>query len=226
VAAVARLERLDSAPDLSERVYRQLLTAICEGRLPPGARLRQEELAASLDVSRQPIHHALRLLKKDGLAIDAGRRGLLVAPLESRHVEQLYQVRAVLDGLAARQTARSGRRLDPSLIAAGRKAFAERSVGDMIAADMRFHEAIYAASGNPLIAESAGRHWHHIARAMGAFLGRSGARAPVWDEHEAILAAINRGDVEQAEALARGHCEAAGASLAAQVRSHFEEAFA
>jgi DNA-binding GntR family transcriptional regulator len=89
---------------------------------------------------------------------------------------------------------------------------------------MRFHEAICAASGNPLIAESAGRHWHHIARAMGAFLRRSNPRAPVW--HEAILAAINRGDAERAEALARGHCEAAGKSLATQVRSHFEEAFA
>ena len=221
-----RLERIDTSPDRSERVYRQLLSAICEGRLPPGARLRQEELAASLDVSRQPVHHALRLLKKDGLAIDAGRRGLVVAPLESRHVEQLYQVRAVLDGLAAKQAALSGRRLDPSLIAAGRKAFADRDVSDMIAADMRFHEAIYAASGNPLIGESAGRHWHHIARAMGAFLRRSDPRAPVWDEHEAILVAINRGDPERAEALARGHCEAAGTSLAAQVRSHFEEAFA
>jgi DNA-binding GntR family transcriptional regulator len=60
---------------------------------------------------------------------------------------------------------------------------------------------------------------------MGAFLGRSGARAPVWDEHEAILMAINRGDVERAEALARGLCEAAGASLSAQVRSHLEEEF-
>jgi DNA-binding GntR family transcriptional regulator len=221
-----KLERIDAPPDLSERVYRQLLGAICEGRLPPGARLRQEELAASLDVSRQPVHHALRLLKKDGLAIDAGRRGLLVAPLEARHVEQLYQVRGVLDGLAAKQAARAGRRVDSALIAAGRRAFAGRDVGAMIAADMRFHEAIYAASGNPLIAESAGRHWHHIARAMGAFLRRSGPRAPVWDEHEAILAAIDRGDAEGAEALARGHCEAAGSSLAAHMRSHVEEAFA
>jgi DNA-binding GntR family transcriptional regulator len=221
-----KLERIDTAPDRSERVYRQLLRAICEGRLPPGARLRQEELAESLDVSRQPVHQALRLLKRDGLAIDAGRRGLLVAPLEARHVEQLYQVRGVLDGLAAKHAALSGGRLDPSLITAGRKAFADRNVGAMIAADMRFHEAIYAASGNPLIAESAGRHWHHIARAMGAFLRRSGPRAPVWDEHEAILMAVSRGDAERAEALARGHCEAAGTNLAAHMRSHVEEAFA
>jgi DNA-binding GntR family transcriptional regulator len=61
---------------------------------------------------------------------------------------------------------------------------------------------------------------------MGAFLGRSGPRAPVWHEHEAILMAINRGHVERTEALARGHCEAVGASLAASVRSHLEEGFA
>lgn len=109
---------------------------------------------------------------------------------------------------------------------AGRQAFAERNVGDMIAADMRFHEAIDAASGNPLIAESAGRPWQHVARAMVASLRRSDPRAPVWDEHEAILMAINGPDPERAEALDRGHCEAASTSLAAQVRSRVEEAFA
>ena len=74
------LQGIESAPDLTEQVYQRLLDAICSGELAPGTRLTQEELAASLSVSRQPVLQALRLLKRDGVVIDAGRRGLIVAP--------------------------------------------------------------------------------------------------------------------------------------------------
>ena len=99
------LRRIDFAPDLTEQVYERLLEAICSGELAPQTRLTQQELAASLDVSRQPVLQALRMLRKDGFVIDAGRRGLMVAPLDPRVIEQTYQVRAVLDGLAAREAA-------------------------------------------------------------------------------------------------------------------------
>ena len=72
---MASLSQIASTPDLTEQVYQRLLYAICDGELAPGARLTQEELAAALGVSRQPILQALRLLKKDGFVSDAGRRG-------------------------------------------------------------------------------------------------------------------------------------------------------
>src|SRR5262245_59621362 len=122
-------ERIDSRPELSQQVYQQLLAAICEGRLAPGARVTQEELVESLNVSRQPVHQALRLLKNDGFVVDAGRRGLMVAPLDGDALEQLYQVRGVLDGLAARLAAQSGKQLEPALIARGRKVAAAGRVG-------------------------------------------------------------------------------------------------
>ena len=80
---MASLSRIAFTPDLTEQVYQRLLHAICDGELAPGARLTQEELAATLGVSRQPVLQALRLLKKDGFVSDAGRRGLRVAPLEA-----------------------------------------------------------------------------------------------------------------------------------------------
>jgi DNA-binding GntR family transcriptional regulator len=213
------LQSVDGRPDLSEQVYRQLLSAICEAKLAPGARVTQDELAVSLNVSRQPVHQALRRLKNEGFLVDAGRRGLRVAPLDSASLEQLYQVRAVLDGLAARLAAASGTRLDRSLIAEGRKAARGAQVAAMIEADMQFHQRIYAAAGNPFIAETAGRHWQHIARAMGAILAPESMRASVWDEHQAILAAINEGDVAKAEMLARRHCDAAGKNLSTQLQA-------
>ena len=62
----------------------------------------------------------------------------------------------------------------------------------MIEADIAFHNAIYAASGNPLIERSAQLHWRHLRRVMGAVLQQSRQREAVWDEHEAIAKAIAR----------------------------------
>jgi DNA-binding GntR family transcriptional regulator len=218
------IRRIEFAPDLTEQVHQQLLDAICDGALAPGARLTQEELAASLGVSRQPVLQALRMLKRDGFVIDAGRRGLMVAPLDARAIAQVYEVRAVLDGLAARQAALARAKLDEGTIAEGRKAVSGQRVGPMIDADLKFHHLIYAASGNPFIAEAAGRHWRHIRRAMGAVLQAAGVRAVVWDEHEAILEAINRGEAERAERLARDHGESAGNNLAAELTRHVRQA--
>jgi DNA-binding GntR family transcriptional regulator len=214
---MASLSRIAFAPDLTEQVYQRLLHAICDGELAPGARLTQEELAAALGVSRQPVLQALRLLKNDGFVSDAGRRGLRVAALEAQAIIQVYEVRAVLDGLAARRAALAKAQLDPTVIAEGRMAAAGQRVGPMIDADMKFHHLIYAASGNPLIAETAKHHWPHIRRAMGAVLQTVGLRRPVWDEHEAILQAINGGHADRAEQLARQHCEHAGDHIAAQL---------
>jgi DNA-binding GntR family transcriptional regulator len=122
--------------------------------------------------------------------------------------------------VAARRAALAGAKLDPKLIAEGRKAAAGKRVAPMIDADMRFHRLIYAASGNALIEQAAGLHWGHIRRAMGAVLQSAGVRAIVWDEHEAILQAINRGDAAAAERLAREHGDSAGRNLAAQLDVH------
>jgi len=217
---MASLSRIASTPDLTEQVYQRLLYAICDGELVPGARLTQEDLAATLGVSRQPVLQALRLLKKEGFVSDTGRRGLRVAPLEAQAITQVYEVRAVLDGLAARRAAQASTQLDPTIILEGRRAAAGQRIGSMIDADMQFHHLIYAASGNPLIAETSNHHWPHIRRAMGAVLQTVGVRRPVWDEHEAILQAINCGDADLAERLARENCSRASDHIATQLTRH------
>jgi DNA-binding GntR family transcriptional regulator len=217
---MASLSRITSTPDLTEQVYQRLLYAICDGELAPGARLTQEELAATLGVSRQPVLQALRLLKKEGFVSDAGRRGLRVAPLEAPAITQVYEVRAVLDGLAARRAAQANAQLDSTIILEGRRVATGPRIGAMIDADMQFHHLIYAASGNPFIAETANHHWPHIRRAMGAVLHTVGLRRPVWDEHEALLQAINGGDADLAERLAREHCARASAHIATQLTRH------
>lgn len=203
------LNQLDTSPDLVDRTYSALLEAISEGSLAPGQRLTQDQLATQLAVSRQPVLQALRLLKQDGLVLDAPGRGVQVAPLDAPGIAAVYQVRGALDALAAGLAARQRRMLDPKLIERGRKAAQGRNVQAMIEADAAFHNAVYAAAGNPLIPRSAHLHWAHIRRAMGAVLQASALRESVWDEHEAIARAIADGDAGLAEHLMREHDERA-----------------
>ncbi|HUG25675.1 GntR family transcriptional regulator [Piscinibacter sp.] len=213
----AQLVKLDTTPDLVERVYRALLDAIVDGSLPSGARLTQEEIAGQLAVSRQPVLQALRMLKSDGLVLDAPGRGVLVAPLDGAWIASVYEVRAALDVLAARLAAQRRAALDPDLIERGRKAARGRNVRALIDADVAFHNAVYAASGNPLIEQSAHVHWRHVRRAMGAVLQKSTLRTTVWDEHEAIAQAIGRGDAERAARLMSGHDQRASEHMSREL---------
>ena len=206
MTVTATLVKLESTPDLVERVYRVLHDAISAGTL---ARITQEEVARQLAVSRQPVLQALRRLKDDGLMQDAPGRGLRVAPLEVAWIASVYEVRGALDAMAARLAALQHAVLDPKLLERGRRATRGRYVPAMIEADIDFHNAVYAASDNPLIERSAQLHWSHIRRAMGAVLQKSTLRATVCDEHEAIAAAIAAGDAKAAERLMLAHDQGA-----------------
>ncbi|MEP6824156.1 MAG: GntR family transcriptional regulator [Ramlibacter sp.] len=221
----AQLVKLETAPDLVDQVYTSLLDAICDGSLAPGERITQEDIAERLAVSRQPVLQALRLLKKDGFVHDvnseagagARGRGVLVAPLDAAWMVKVYQVRGALDALAARLAAALRTRIDPKLIEQGRKAARGRNVKAMIDADLAFHSAIYAASGNPLIEQSAAQHWRHLRRVMGAVLQQSKQREALWDEHEAIASAIAAGNGDRAARMIEEHSQHASDNLAARL---------
>lgn len=201
----ATLHRLAAAPDLVDQAYRALVDAISAGVLAPGERFTQEALAERLAVSRQPVLQALRLLKADGLVQDAPGRGLQVAPLDAALIAHVYAVRGALDALAARLAAARRAVMPPALLRAGRAAAQAGDVPALIEADLAFHQALYAASGNPLIQRSAAPHWCQIRRAMGAVLQTGDAPRTVWDQHAAIADAVAAGDAARAADLAQRH---------------------
>jgi DNA-binding GntR family transcriptional regulator len=73
---------------------------IVDRTLPPGHRIRQNELAEQLGVSRQPVSHALHLLHRQGLVAESGRKGFEVTRLDPVRIRQLYEVRGAIDALA------------------------------------------------------------------------------------------------------------------------------
>jgi DNA-binding GntR family transcriptional regulator len=201
---------VQAPPTLVEQVVNAIVSEIVDGALPPNSRLIQDELARAYGVSRQPVQQALLLLRDRGLVREAPGRGLIVSPLDVEFVRNLYEIRAMLDGLAARLAAERGAeraRLEgPTHLEAGRAAVESGSLHEQIEADMRFHAFINELAGNPLIGETTAPHWPYLRRVMGEVL-RDDAQMPqtIFSEHVAILEAVIVGDGARAEALSRDH---------------------
>ena len=217
------MKALSLQPNLVAQVREAILGEIASGHLAPGERIIQEQIAQALGVSRQPVQQALLLLRNEGALRDAPGRGLIVAPLVASEVEHMYDMRAAIEGLAARLAA--GRNAEraatqgPALIEAGRKAVASGSVAKMVAADMRFHQFVYELSGNPLVAPAMASHWTHTQRVMGEVLMRDETPRDIWDQHAAILEAIARGEGDRAEKLARSHISNAASFMVTRMRA-------
>lgn len=217
------MKPITSTPSRAEQVYFAIRDSICDGALEAGTHLVQEDLAARLGVSRQPVQQAMALLKNDGLVLEQGARGLYVAPLDAEATVQRYQIRLSLDQLAARLTAeraaaspefaQSLRVEGQRILDAGDMAVARGSHRDAVANDVEFHSFIYEKSGNPLIAATAEPLWHYLRRVMMAVLSYAERGPIVWDQHHEILAALAEGRVAEAEALVAAHIQGAAAAF-------------
>jgi DNA-binding GntR family transcriptional regulator len=216
------MKALSFAPNLVAQVREAILGEITAGRLAPGERIIQEQIAKSLNVSRQPVQQALLLLRSEGVLKEAPGRGLIVAPLVGDEVQHMYDMRAVIEGLACRlaavHNAERAARQGPALIEAGRKAVASGSVARMVAADMKFHEFIYGLCGNPLVAPAMATHWTHTQRVMGEVLIKDETPRDIWNQHAAILDAIAKGNAAKAETLARSHIAQAADFMVARMQ--------
>ena len=175
----------------------------------------QEQLAARLGVSRQPIQQAMVLLKNDGLVEELGRRGLFVAPLDLNMMQQHYEIRAALDGLAARLAAErasisstiayNSNRIGQATLEAGTAAVNAADIKLMVQRDIEFHQFIYEVSGNPLLKTTTATHWRYLRRVMGDVVRLAEPGPSLWEQHRDILNAILEGDAPASESRAIQH---------------------
>jgi DNA-binding GntR family transcriptional regulator len=222
------LQTLQTSESLIDRAYQELLEAIADGTLLPGQRIRQAELADRLGVSRQPVSHALHLLKRQGLVEETGGKGMRVVCLNPLRVMQLYQVREVVDGLAARIAAQNvaARTADSAELDAlklrrdaGAGFGPTTPIQVLVRADADFHRALYRLSGNPAIEEMTDPLWPHLMRSMATVLREPDYAVLVWrHEHVAILEYILEGDPIRAEGAARDHAATAARRTAERLR--------
>jgi DNA-binding GntR family transcriptional regulator len=216
-------------PSLVDQVTEAIVSEIVDGELPANARLIQDELARAYGVSRQPVQQALLLLRNRGLVREAPGRGLIVAPVDVGFIRNLCQIRAMLDGLAARMAAERGaeraKREGRERLSRGYAAVEGGSLSEKIAADIAFHSFVGELSENPLIGETTSPHWPHLRRVMGEVLrGDESLPRILWDEHAAILDAIIDGDGDRAEKLSREHIARAADIFVARLAAQHEAA--
>jgi DNA-binding GntR family transcriptional regulator len=215
---------VEPTPNLIDQVYARILEAITDRTLPPGHRIRQNELAEQLGVSRQPVSHALHLLHRQGLVAESGRKGFEVTQLDPVRIRQLYEVRGAIDGLAARLAAQrvktdtSGRANLEAALRAGRATDKRTALSALIALDVDFHRAIYRLAGNPAIEEMIAPQWPHMRRSMATVLAELDYRVSAWAEHETIAAHILSGNAKAAEGSALAHAMGAGRMTEASLR--------
>ncbi len=214
-----------------EKVYDRLLEAIISGDLKPGQRVRQAALANRLGVSRQPISHALQLLRYQGFVIDAGKQGVEVAPVDPDYIVHLYRARLPLEAsaaLMAAQRMKEGVALQEHIdalqecVAQGTNALEQGApLSVLVKADSRFHMTLYLLSGNLAIAQMMAGQWPHLMRSMMAVLDDPGVPARAWEEHRLITECILSGSIDDAHQTMTKHIERAGRDLGRRLRMRF-----
>ena len=184
-----------------------------DGTYPAGTRLTELEVAAALGMSRTPVREAIRTLAADGLVGPAGW-GVTVVALESDDLDHAYQVRAVLDGLAAEQAAdrqRTGRIAPADLVglraaaAAAAEATAAGRLHQAVEHNRGFHRRIAELAGNPIALAMLDRLWDQILVSTLHSLAAPARPSQVAAQHDQLLAAIADGRVAEAARIARQH---------------------
>lgn len=211
MAEVARLNPISSGSTLTDRVYSNIKEAILDLRLKPGSPLVEDELARQLGTSKTPVRDALLTLERDGLVVKIPYKGTYVSEVSVRDATEIFALRAVLEGLAARLAARH---LPPAQLDRAEQLLnqADEALarGDRQAASRlgaQFHGLIHGHADNrrlkPMLDkldEQFVRLRHLSDRVEGRLVKSSG-------EHRRILAALRTGDPEQSEAAMRAHLE-------------------
>jgi DNA-binding GntR family transcriptional regulator len=202
------LGRLPPADRIADTVYESLRNAIFTGTLQPGTRLSVPALAAELGVSRSPVREAVMRLTQERLAHEEPRHGALVAHIGPQKLAALYEVREVLEGLAARLTVENhGKDVVDQLAAAlsdDERAVAIADVDSHVEADMRFHALLRRACGNAELVRMLDEIQTQVRLAMLTTSVVAGPQSAVRD-HRTIFEAIASGNPDEAERAARAH---------------------
>lgn len=207
-----RPSRRRPGPTRAETLATLIAEAITDGSMPPGMTLEEERLAATHGVSRTPVREALRLLAATGLVEQRPRRGAVVARPEPGRLAEMFQAMAELEAICASLCAVTMSRADKARLASR-----HASMGRMVAdgwldayrdANVAFHEALYAGSGNGYLAELADATRRRLAPFRAAQLGGQDRLAASHEEHGAIVAAILAGDAAAARDAVRAHLAA------------------
>jgi DNA-binding GntR family transcriptional regulator len=191
-----------------QRIADRLRDAILRGEYAPGARIRQEDLASEFGASRLPARDALRILESDGLVTLVANTGAWVSRLSLAECEELYQIRERIEPLLLRYSLPN---LSETTLARLAELADEMQAGSEVESflhlDREFHLLSYSEAQTSVLGDTVQRLWNstqHYRRAFTTLIGPGGNRA-VHYEHQLLVGALTRGDIEDAERVLYGH---------------------
>jgi DNA-binding GntR family transcriptional regulator len=198
---------------LREEIRDYLIEDILRGHLAPGDRIVEVRVARRFGVSHAPVREALRDLELLGFIVSLPFRGAVVRQNSSNELLELYPIRAVLEGLAAREAAskitRSRLNQLRRLLVTMQDAATRGDTRAQVAADFRFHSDIVDASQNRMLKQI----WEGMRLATTTFLTVLKSRrsmGEIADRHELVLEALEARNGDEAELAMRGHIEEPG----------------
>lgn len=203
--------------ELVDRIYLEVKQMIFDQRLKPGQKLIQEKLSSDLGVSRSPLLKALQRLESELLVEKIPRRGMYVKSMSLKEIVDIFQCRAVIEGLSARLAAVLITKEQIRELKAYFEPFAQKATIDAQAyaiADRAFHTQIMKWSGNAVVMRLEVLSNIHL-RAYQAGLLRPPEET--LGEHFSIIEALEKRDGSLAEALMRGHIEESLAAFRAKM---------
>ena len=201
---------MSDAQTQAKDVYQRLLEAIASGELRPGERLRELDLAQRLHVSRTPVREALKDLESDGLVQHLPRVGASIKSLSYAEVVELYEMRAVLEGVAARLAARSASDMELQELAKLNSQMAD-SLHDparMSQLNRHFHRLLFNAAKNRYLLQAVAMVQKSLLVVGPSTLNEASRAHEVVAEHDAVIEALLTRQGGRAEAAMTAHIEA------------------
>lgn len=203
-------QRLIENPNLRDQIYGILKRMIVRREIAPGEKISEEKLARRIGVSRTPVREVLCRLEREGIVENIPRRGAFVVRQSRETIEEILQVREVLEGLVVRLVApvveeSTLQRLDDCFTKVSTSPEQENQIIEYSDADVEFHAILQDACPNMTLRnmmEMVNAHLQMIRLRTVVLPGRA---KQSFQEHRKIIDAIVRRDAERAEALMREH---------------------
>lgn len=196
---------------LGERTYQEIKKLIVSGQIQSGERLRYKDLVERLNVSQTPIKEAFTRLENEGLVVTIPHRGTIVKELSIKDIREMFQIREMLESLAARLAACNANAKEIEQLRRINQKFsdaaANKNVKSCTEEDYRFHELLYKIAANDRLIRLmnySNIHLLSIAQTSSNFLEIS---AVYKQHHTDIVAAIADHDQSSAESLMRNHLQ-------------------
>ncbi len=199
----------EKAPSESERAYLIIREGIIKGKYKPGERLLEEWLAKEFQLSRTPIREALMRLYQEGWVVKHPHRGVVVKAFDKKELEDIIEVRSVLEGYATRMIASS---CDESLVRKLKDvifsvelALKEGKIQEAIELNTSFHDLIYERCGNSVLLRMIGQLRDYFYRYRVLLLNLAGMLERSIEDHKRLLDLIENGTPDEVERFTRKH---------------------